>query len=76
MFPSTTYRGRVKTTTTPMPRSDKTTTTTRIDMPTKYPNKTSIDIEKHRLNKPTNSSGTNHLVPPSFHSPCEYLPSV
>lgn len=70
MFPTTTYRGRIKTT-TPMPRSDKTTTTSN-DMPTKYPKKTSDDIEKHRFNKPTNSSGTNHLVPPSFHSPCEY----
>lgn len=81
MFPSTTYRGRIKTTTS-VPRSDK-TTTTRFDMPTKYPKKTSIeqhstynnDIEKHLFNKPTNSSGTNHLVPPSFHSPCEY-PSI
>ncbi|XP_037050170.1 low-density lipoprotein receptor-like isoform X2 [Bradysia coprophila] len=78
-FPSTTYRGRIKTTTT-LPRSDKTTTTPPpkiFGMPTKYPKKTSIehqspydnDTEKHRLNKPTNSSGTNHLVPPSFHSP-------
>ncbi|KAJ6635659.1 Very low-density lipoprotein receptor, partial [Pseudolycoriella hygida] len=68
-FPSTTYRGRIKTT-TPMPRSDK-TTTTRIDMPMKYPKKTSTEhrYNKDIENKATNSSGMNHLVPTSFHSP-------